>query len=157
MGTLCQAMDAPCSQPASLAVACRLLGHPIHPPGKQKGKVRTELELGSARRASHKLQGTDPKTPLDSAHFIAQVQISGALLANTCNTNKLRRFPRSCHGQKHSRFQFAPLLGSNPSETAVPQSILASCTTGLSKQGSPLHPGQAGFSISLNLVRFGAF
>lgn len=45
-GTLCQAMavGASCSQPESLATSCRLLGHPVQPHGKQKGKVRPELE-----------------------------------------------------------------------------------------------------------------
>lgn len=46
LGTLCQAMamGAPCSQPASLAAACRLLRHPFQAPGMPKVKVRPELE-----------------------------------------------------------------------------------------------------------------
>lgn len=70
--------------------------------------------------------------------------------------NKLWMFSEICHSwsqpQKISVCFIAgqyPIRNCSGPHSAMPQSIPASCTTGLSTQGSPSHPGQDRSSISL--------
>lgn len=70
----------------------------------------------------------------------------------------LWRFPGSCHSQNLQIFQSASLLGGNPPKTVVATHCSAPeqpClyTTGFSKQGSPLHPGQGQLSTSLKMFK----